>query len=98
MLTLRVLVCFCILISGLLAADKPPTPTLEEISKLQPSTAAIEAVADLNAMKARAERAEITAEYWKAIAERNELAVRLLQSEAQLNEARKKIESLEKKS
>lgn len=67
------------------------------LPSLPTAWAAIEDHPSFKEMKARAEKAETAAEYWKAIAERNELAIRLLQSEAQLAEARRKIESLEKK-
>lgn len=97
MLTLRVFVCFCIMAA---AAVAQPTPlgSPSVISVEDPAKYDITPHPVFKEMKARAERAEITAEYWKAIAERNELAIRLMQSEAQLNEAKKKIESLEKKS
>lgn len=87
----RLFFLFLALATGSVAAqEKPAAPVV--IGAEAPKEGVkypIDQHPDFIAMKARAEKAELLAEYWKVSSERNELAIRLLQTQAQLAEAGK---------
>jgi len=94
------LLLFVFFSARLLAADKPPgVDTLAQPVWVNPASGlgaqAIEESQQFKELKARAEKAEMAAEYWKAIAERNELAIRVVQFEAQLADIKRRLAEAE---